>query len=42
MHELYEKARVLEKNSEEYLNLSKQMFDMSEKLHIPKDIEKVK
>ena len=42
MHELYEKARVLEKNSEEYLNLSNQMFDMSEKLHIPKDIEKVK
>lgn len=42
MHELYEKARALEKNSEEYLNLSKQMFDMSEKLHIPKDIEKVK
>ena len=42
MHELYEKARVLEKNSEEYLNLSNQMFDMCEKLHIPKDIEKVK
>ena len=42
MHTLYEKARVLDPKSEEYLKLEDQMFELSEQLEVPDDIEKIK
>ena len=43
MHELYEKARVIEDDeSEEALVLRKEMFRLSKTLTTPKDIERVK
>ena len=43
MHELYEKQRsIVDKESEEYLRLQDEMFDLSDSLTIPKDIKKVK
>ena len=41
-HELYEKQRVLEEDSREYLSLKKQMYEINSKIKIPKDIQEVK
>lgn len=42
MHKLYEKWRVLPNDSEERINLEKQMKKLSESMEPPKDIERVK
>lgn len=43
LHELYEKARVIDdKTSKEYIALQDEMFDLSEALIRPKNIESVK
>jgi SPP1 gp7 family putative phage head morphogenesis protein len=43
LHELYEKQRLLtDVTSEEYLKLQQEMFELSDSLVKPKDIEKVK
>ena len=43
MHELYEKQRVItDKRSVEYIRLQDEMFDLSDALRKPKDVERVK
>lgn len=42
MHALYEKARLLDKNSEERLKLEDEMFSLSDQLIPPKGIERLK
>lgn len=42
MHELYERARLLDDDSVELIELRKEMFALSKELHIPKGIERVK
>lgn len=43
MHELYERQRLIEnKRSIEYIRLRNQMFELSDDLKVPKDIERVK
>lgn len=43
LHKLYEEQRVIEdKKSVRYLELEDKMFELSDKLEVPKDIEKVK
>ncbi len=43
MHELYEKARLIDDTeSEEYIELKNKMFDLSDTLTAPKGVEKVK
>lgn len=43
MHELYEKQRLInDKRSIEYIELRNQMFDLSDSLKVPDDIERVK
>lgn len=42
MHELYEKQRlIIDDESKEYISLRNQMFELSDKLTVPKNIEKV-
>lgn len=42
MHDLYEKARLIkDRSSKEYTDLEDRMFELSDKLSIPKGIEKV-
>lgn len=41
LHELYEKSRLLDRRSEQYIALQDEMFKLSETLEIPKGIEKV-
>lgn len=41
-HVLYEKQRVLEEDSMEYLSLKKQMYEMNNKIEIPKNIQEVR
>lgn len=42
LHELYEKQRVLEVGSKEYVELKKEMAKLSSKLEVPKNIKKVR
>ena len=42
LHQLYEKARVMDPDSEEYISLQKQMRNLSGKLTVPPGIERVK
>lgn len=43
LHKLYEKQRVIEnKESEEYIDLRNKMFELSDKLTIPNNVERVK
>jgi hypothetical protein len=43
LHELYEKQRVItDKDSEEYIDLTDKMFELSDKLAMPINIERVK
>lgn len=43
MHKLYEKARLIkDRSSAEYIDLQDKMFEISDKLEVPKGIEKVK
>ncbi len=41
MHKLYEKARVIDRTSREYLELQDQMADIADKLSPPFEIEKI-
>ncbi len=42
LHELYEKARVLNFESKEYIELEEKMFQLSSRLKTPKNIKDVK
>ena len=42
LHELYEKQRVLEVGSKEYVELKKEMEKLSSKLEVPENIKKVR
>lgn len=41
MHSLYEKARRLDDEAAEYIELQDKMFEMSDSLEIPKGISEV-
>ena len=41
-HKLYERARQLNKNSNEYLDLQDKMFELSESLKVPDNISQIK
>ena len=41
MHGLYEQARVLRPGTEEYLEIEDKMFEMSDKLEIPNNINQI-
>lgn len=41
-HALYETQRILEEDSEEFIALEEQMFDINEKIEIPRNIQEVK
>ena len=43
MHELYEKQRLIkDKDSQEYISLEDEMFELSEGLEVPIGIEEIK
>ena len=41
MHSLYEQARVLEPNSDEYFEIEDKMFELSDSLEVPVNIESI-
>lgn len=41
MYSLYEQARVLEPNSDEYFEIEDKMFELSDSLEVPDNIESI-
>ena len=41
MRGLYEQARVLKRDSKEYLEIEDKMFELSDKLHVPDNIDDI-